>query len=225
MSYKKSKIINELEFENKNKKETKNNYIILTRDFYLYPNIITKNVKIIKTPEKKLRKKQINNKLNLSKEINIENKFNEINESFHDKKRDKENLIIQISDSKNINEAKLSQAKTPDKNIKYFKKSIINRAKKIKKEINYYDNINNNISTATFNNIGEKNKKYNEFTFYDKDKKLNYNNNINNNKILFGKDEKSLKMVNDNIMNGKYRFLLKLQKNKNKLKVIKVLMI
>ena len=116
MSYKKSKIINELEF--KNKKETKNNYIILARDFYLYPNIISKNVKIIKTPEKKLRKKQINNKLNLSKEINIENKFNEINESFHDKKRDKENLIIQISNSKNINEAKLSQAKTPDKNIK-----------------------------------------------------------------------------------------------------------
>ena len=221
MSYKKSKIINELEFKNKNKKETKNNYIILARDFYLYPNIISKNVKIIKTPEKKLRKKQINNKLNLSKEINIENKFNEINESFHDKKRDKENLIIQISDSKNINEAKLSQAKTPDKNIKYFKKSIINRAKKIKKEINYYNNINNNISTATFNNIGEKNKKYNEFTFYDKDKKLNYNNNINNNKILFGKDEKSLKMVNDNIMNGKYRFLLKLQKNKNKLKANK----
>ena len=148
--FKKSKIINEIEFKNKNKKETKNNYIILARDFYLYPNIISKNVKIIKTPEKKLRKKQINNKLNLSKEINIENKFNEINESFHDKKRDKENLIIQISDSKNINEAKLSQAKTPDKNIKYFKKSIINRAKKIKKDINYYNNINNNISTATF---------------------------------------------------------------------------
>ena len=92
---KNSKILNEFTF--KNRKETKNNYIILARDFYIYPNIISKSMKIIKTPEKKLRKKQTYNKLNLSKEINIENKFNEINESFHDKKSDRESLILSYS--------------------------------------------------------------------------------------------------------------------------------
>ena len=205
---KNSKILNEFTF--KDKKETKNNYIILARDFYIYPNIISKSMKIIKTPEKKLRKKQTYNKLNLSKEINIENKFNEINESFHDKKRDRESLILQISNSKNSKEIKLSHANTPDKNIKYFKKSIINRTKKINKDVNSYNNVNNNISTATFNDNGRKNKNYNEFTFYDKDKKYK------NNKMLFGKDEKSLKIVNDNILNGRYKIFLKFQKNKNK---------
>ena len=223
--YGKSKITNEYFY--KNKKEAKNNYIILARDFYLYPNIISKNVKFIKTPEKRLRKKQAYNNLNLSKEINLENKFNEINESFHDEKKDRESLILQISETKKLNESKFPQAKTPDKTMKYFKKSIINkklnnanRTKKINKDINCYNN--NNITTAKFNDIGDKNKKYNESSFYDNDKnrkdKNNRYKNIHENKnVLFGQDEKSLKIINDNIIKGKYKFLLKLQNDKNKL--------
>ena len=197
--YGKSKITNEYFY--KNKKEAKNNYIILARDFYLYPNIISKNVKFIKTPEKRLRKKQAYNNLNLSKEINLENKFNEINESFHDEKKDRESLILQISETKKLNESKFPQAKTPD-------------------NINCYNS--NNITTAKFNDIGDKNKKYYESSFYDNDKnrkdKNNKYKNIHENKnVLFGQDEKSLKIINDNIIKGKYKFLLKLQNNKNKL--------
>ena len=204
-----------------NRLETKNNYIIFARDCYLNPNIISNNVKIMKTPVKNKRKKQNINNLNLSNEIKLENKFNEINNSFCDKKGDRESLILQISETKNINEIKSSKTKTQDINkLRYIKKPINKKIINIKnkKHINFY-NKQDDINTARFNNEKEQDKKDNEFTFHNKVK--NYNDKKNDNygkkKTLLGKDEKSLKIVNDNVINGKYKLLVKLGNKKKNL--------
>ena len=203
-----------------NRLDSKNNYIIFARDCYLNPNIISKNVKIMKTPVKINRKKQNFNNLNLSNEINVENKFNEINNSFQDIKGDRESLILQISEMKNINEIKSPQIKTQEiSKMRYIKKPINRKINiiTIKKHINYFNNIN----TPTFINEKKREKKYGQFTFHNKEEKYNNyckrNCNFGKKKLLLGTDEKSLKIVNDNVINGKYKLLLKLGNKKNNL--------
>ena len=208
-----------------NRVETKNNYIIFAKDFYLNPNIISKNVKIIKTPVKNNRKKQNFNNLNLSNEIQIENKLNEINNSFCDKKGDRDSLFLQISETKCINEIKPPMIKTQETNkIRYIKKTINRKANntKIKKYIKFY-NKQDNINTARFNNEKGQEKKFNDYTIHNKDNNYNDKRNYNHSrkKMLLGKDEKSLKIVNDNVINGKYRLLLKFGDKKKNLNVNK----
>ena len=201
------------------KAQTKNNYIILTRDCYFYPNIVSKNYKFYKTPQKQFINNSNNNKLDLSNEINIENMFNEINESFGDKKGDRESLILQISKMKNITEIKNSYNKTPEKTIISLKKAVKHR--KLNNKTHLYNNDNDlniykkneRLKTAVFNSEGKEEKKYNEFTFHKNNK--GHNNNKIKTKILFGIDEKILKRVNNNVINGKYKLALRSQ-NKNK---------
>ena len=199
------------------KQETNNNYIILTNDCYLYPSIISKKVNIYKTPQKNFRKNIKNNPINISKAINLENIFNKINESFNDKKEDRESLILHISNMKKMNEIKLYKNKTPIKNILSIKQSV--KKRKIK---NNNNNSNkyikyNILNTATFNKDKKEIKKYSEFTFHNK-----YNNiNIGQKKLLLGKDEKNLKIINDNVMKGRYKLALKSINKKKKLSLNK----
>ena len=150
------------------KRETKNNYIILSRDCHLYPNLISKEVKIYKTPQKNLRKNQKNNNLINSNEINIENAFNKINDSFNDKKGDRESLILQISKINSINEINCLKNRTPEKDLKSINKSAKNQ-KLYKKKMNCY---NNNYNRNKYNNLNatatKKEKEHNKFTFHNK---------------------------------------------------------
>ena len=156
------------------------------------------------------KKNKHNNTFNVKKpnEIQLQNKYNKINDKFYDKQSDRDSLILQIAETESLKEIKNKKnnnfafssirVKTPEKKLNDIKKKA-----KAKKYIQKKENKNNNIiernygkelkdysnsrnNTATFN---EDNlfKKYNEFTFHkeeskDKDKKMNNDdNNYNNN--------------------------------------------
>ena len=149
-----------------------NNYIMLEVDRYMPPNIISKNVKIYKTPQKMFRKNKNINQFNISNEINLENIFTEINEGFNDKKRERESLILKISNTESYSEIKYFKNKTPEKDINEIKKSVRHRKINNKKN-NYYKN--DNIITASFKEEKKEEKKYDQFTFHNKTEKK-YNN-------------------------------------------------
>ena len=196
---------------------TKNNYIILSKNCYIYPNInLFEKVNIMKTPTKNFHKKQKFNHINFSKELNLENRLNVLNERFNDKKIDRESLILQIAQISKEEEIKFIKNKTPVKSIKELKKSAKNKKiKNINQKNNFY-NKNDNINTATFNCENKIEKKCTESKLYCKKKK---NDNINNikrkTKLLLGVDEKSLKKINNNLIKGKYKIALK-SNNKKK---------
>ena len=197
---------------------TKNNYILLEMDRYMYPNIISKNVKIYKTPQKMFRKNKNNNQLNISNEINLENMFTEINEGFKDKKGERESLILKISNTENISEIKYLKNSTPEKDIKSFKKSV--KCRKLNNNKNIYNKNNDNIIIASFNEGKKEEKKYDKFTFHKKTEKKNNNNKIPK-KLLLSFEDKSLKIINKNVINGKYKLALKSTNKKKYLNVNK----
>ena len=189
-----------------------NNYIMLEVDRYMPPNIISKNVKIYKTPQKMFRKNKNINQFNISNEINLENIFTEINEGFNDKKRERESLILKISNTESYSEIKYFKNKTPEKDINEIKKSVRHRKINNKKN-NYYKN--DNIITASFKEEKKEEKKYDQFTFHNKTEKKHNNNNKIRKKLLLGFTDKNLKKINKNVINGKYKLALK-SSNKKK---------
>ena len=148
--------------------------------------------------------------------------YNKINESFCDKKNDRDSLTLQIAGTESINEIKYKKRqknynnfksspirmKTPEKKIKDIKKKAKARKYRQKKEVktniinnkigerNFGQELNNynNNNTATFNEENA-NKKYNEFTFH-KDE------NINNNDFLENSNNENMNNYNDKYRNG-----------------------
>ena len=193
--------------------KTKNNYIILTKDFYLFPNISSGNFHKIKYTKKNPRKNPKINKLNLS-EIDIQNIFNDINDSFNDKKEDRDSLVLKISNTERKNELK-NKFKTPEKNINDIKKAMKHKKLKIEEKKIFFNYDNRN--TAHFSTE----KKYDEFTFNQEETKnknnINSKNNSNgkNMKKILGYDERILKKISDNINKRKYKINLKSINKKN----------
>ena len=188
-----------------------NNYSSFSKETNFYPN--EEEDQPHYNIYHKIYKTKKSNYANISlDEIELENMYSKINDSFYDKKNDRDSLILQIEGTKSIKEVKykkpnkkrdnflLSPAriKTPEKMLKDIKRKV--KARKIKQknesqinnivERNYgqeLNNYNNNIITATFNEE-KKNKKYNEFTF-NKDEDINNTNYLDNN-INYNYEEK-----------------------------------
>ena len=142
-------------------------------------------------------------------EVELENKYNKINESFCDKKNDRDSLILQIAGTESIKEIKYkkhkkkvinnfisstTRTKTPEKKIKDIKKSAKMRKYRQKRanqsknvinnniiiDRNYNQELNNYNNKSTATFNEENNKKYNEFTFH-KDENINNHDNLENN--------------------------------------------
>ena len=205
--------------------EDYNKYLILYEDSYLYNN--EDNYPKYNDYQKKYTTKK-NKFSNIPlDEVKLVNMYNKINESFCDKKNDRDSLTLQIAGTESLNEIKYkkrhkkydnfksspSRMKTPEKKIKDIKKKAKARKYRQKKEVkNNNTNINNNIiernygyelnnyndnNTATFNEENA-NKKYNEFTFH-KEENMN-NNNFNDN--LDNNNNEIINNINDEYRNG-----------------------
>ena len=206
-------------------KGNNNNYVIFSKGSYSYFN---KNEDPYEHNYEKIYTKKKNNfKNNKSDEVELENNISKINDSFCDKKSERDSLILQISGTESIKEIKYkknkkkdinilsspTKNKTPEKKLKDIKKMVKTRKYRQRKEnqnkviernleenLNIYNN--NNINTATFN---EDNiiKKYNEFTFHkDDNSNNNENNNDMNNNINNNNDEDNYNNNYDEKRNG-----------------------
>ena len=157
--------------------------------------------------------------------VELENKYNKINDSFFDKQNDRDSLTLQIAGTESIKEIKYkkhkkklvnnfisspTKTKTPEKKIKDIKKNVKTRKYRQKKEKENKNVINNNIIidrnyNQELNNYNNNNK--NTATF-NEDNKKKYN------EFTFHKDE-NINNNNDNIENNNKTIDYNYDENRN----------
>ena len=185
------------------------NYINYTTDNYIYLEKEENQKEYNKYEKIYMKKKNIFNNIRAD-EVELENKYNKINDSFYDKKNDRDSLVLQIAGTESINEIKYKKhkkkvinnrisspirKKTPEKKIKDIKEGVRKRKYRQKKEKQNKNEINNNIiidrnynqELNHYNNKStatfneDNNKKYNEFTFHKDENINNHHDNLENN--------------------------------------------